>query len=100
MTPEQVALKALRQRNSALEALCATAGKPLYEAHAYRPAEGYKWSITRQAKVFRLPDGRIVVEGVEIANRRFRICSTNYSEASDETVGQSLADQYLARKFL
>jgi hypothetical protein len=39
MTPEQVALKALRQRNSALEALCATAGKPLYEAHAYRPAE-------------------------------------------------------------
>jgi hypothetical protein len=100
MTPEQVELKALRQRNSALEALCATAGKPLYEAHAHRPAEGYKSSIMRHARVFRLPDGRIVVEGVEIAHRRFRICSTSYSEAPDESVAQSLADRYLARKFL
>lgn len=70
MTPEQLALKAYRKRNSVLEALCATAGRPLYEAHAYRPAAGCKCSISRGARVFRLPDGRIVVEGVEILHRR------------------------------
>ncbi|MGF6440148.1 hypothetical protein QF002_000957 [Paraburkholderia youngii] len=100
MTPEQMALKAHRQRNEALRALCDTAGAPLYEARAYRPAEGCKCSISRRARVYRLTDGRLVVEGIEIWNRRFPKSSASYSEAPDETLGQSLADQYLARRFL
>jgi len=100
MTPDQLALKALRQRNSALEALCSTSGKPLYEGRAYRPAQGCKCAISRKARVFRMQDGRIIVEGVQIWNARFRRSNNEYFEASDETVGRGLADQFLARKFL
>ncbi|MBB5547374.1 hypothetical protein A8H39_00570 [Paraburkholderia fungorum] len=100
MTPDQIALRAIRQRNSALEALCSTAGKPLYEGRAHRPAQGYKCSVSRQARVFRVPDGRIIVEGVQIWNARFRRVNSQYFEASDETVGQGLADQFLGREFL
>lgn len=100
MTPEQVALKAYRERNGALEKLCSTAGSPLYEAHAYRPKAGCKCPISRRARVYRLTDGRLVVEGLEIFHRRFQTCSTNYSEAADETAGQVIADRYIAREFL
>jgi hypothetical protein len=100
MTPEQLALQAIRQRNAALEALCSTAGKPLYEGRAYRPAEGYKCGVSRLVRVFRVPDGRIVVEGVQIWNARFRTVNSQYFEASDETVGRGLADKFLGREFL
>jgi hypothetical protein len=99
MTPEQVALKAYRERNTVYESLCATAGQPLYEAHAHRPAEGCKCSISRSARVFQLPDGRVVMEGIEILHRRFARSGSSYKEAADASIGKSLADQYLARDY-
>jgi hypothetical protein len=50
--------------------------------------------------VYRLPDGRVFIEGVEIFHRRFQTSSTNYSEVADEAAGQVIANQYLAREFL
>lgn len=100
MTPEQIALLAIRQRNSVLEALCSTAGEPLYEGRSHCPAQGYKCAISRQARVFRVQDGRIVVEGVQIWNARFRKVNREYFDASDETAAQGLADQFLTREFL
>ncbi|BBA45241.1 TPA: hypothetical protein ACK3Q6_006450 [Burkholderia cepacia] len=100
MTPEQIALQAIRERNSQLEALCARAGAALYQGQASRPEEGYKCAISRQARVFRLDDGKIIVEGVQIWHKRFQTSNRMYFEVDDETAAKGVANEFLARPFL
>lgn len=100
MTPEQIALRAMREHNAAFDALCGNAGSPLYENRAYRPAEGCKCSVSRRARVYRVPDGRIIVEELQIWNSRNRRSNAHYVEAADESVGKGLADEFLGRPFL
>lgn len=96
MTPEQIALKAYRERSARLEAVCEAAGAPLYEKSGFCPSAGYKPSISRRARVYVGADDQVLVERLEVRQFfRRRSCSTIVKEATCIVEGRALADAFI-----
>lgn len=100
MHPDQAALIARRQHSAALEALIAGAGAPLYANSRSREKDGFKPAITRHARVFRHPQGKVLVEETQIWLLRGRTVNREVLEAEDVDQAQHMADEFLAQPFL
>jgi hypothetical protein len=101
MTPEQIALKAYREKNAALAAICDAAGEPLYEKRGFCPADGCKPSVIRRARVYMAKDERVLVEELEVRQFfRRRSHSSTIREATGIPDGQSIADAFIESPYL